>query len=414
MAKKQMMLVPSYMRQFRCIGSDCEDTCCAGWKVDLDRETYKKYNVIREPELKKVVDKSVTRVRSNPTNERFAKIKIDQNNNSCPFLSAERLCSLQLHYGESYLSNTCASFPRVTNFVNDVMERSATMSCPEAARLALLNKDGIEFDEIEEEVLGKSLLHKRLTFSSPATKTKPEQFFWEIRIFTIQILQNRKYSVADRLVLLGMFYQKLNECIETKQLHMIEETIATFAVWIEDNALAETLRDIPSNTAIQMELLKELADERFFAGINSQRYFDSFATFLSGIEYTLTDPVEEIAIRYQDAYENYYKPFMQDKEYILENYLVNYVYKNLLPFGTYKTVYDEFVMLVLHYALIKMNLIGISRFYKEEFSIDHIITLIQSFSKTVEHNNVYLNHAHKLLVQNGYTTMAYMAILIKN
>lgn len=412
MARKQMMLVPSYMRQFRCIGSDCEDTCCAGWKVEVDKETYKKYTRIRQPELKKIVDKKVTRIRSNPTEQRYAKIKADQDH-VCPFLDASKLCSIQVNYGESYLSTLCSSFPRVANRVNGVLELSATMSCPEAARLSLLNEDGIEFDELEEES-NQTFLYRTLDFDTSTNKSKPESFFWEIRIFSIRILQNRSYSLSDRLVLLGFFYQKINECVENNELDRIEGIITSFSLWLEDGTFAETLRDIPINTAIQMELLKELADERFFKGISNPRYFDSFAKFLRGIEYTLTDPVEDIAARYKDAYENHYEPFMKDKEYILENYLVNYVFKNLLPFGSYHTLFDNYVMLVLHFALIKMNLIGMARFYRSEFSVDHIITLIQSFSKTVEHHKVYLDHAYKLLAQNGYTTMAYMAILIKN
>ena len=37
------MLVPQYVRKFACIGGACEDTCCQGWRVPIDKETYKKY-----------------------------------------------------------------------------------------------------------------------------------------------------------------------------------------------------------------------------------------------------------------------------------------------------------------------------------------------------------------------------------
>ncbi|MDF2652671.1 MAG: lysine-N-methylase [Paenibacillus sp.] len=410
--KKKVVLVPSYMRTFSCIGSACEDTCCAGWKVELDKETYKKYTTIRDFELKRVIDKNVTRNRSNPTEQSYAKIK-PVADNICPFLSEERLCSMQLKKGEEYLSTVCSTYPRITNMVNGVVERSATMSCPEAARLALLNPEGIEFDEIEDELSGKINVSKVMNLNE-SIKSKLEHYFWELRIFTIQVLQNRSYSIADRLVILGFFYQKLAEIVREDQIDSIEQTIANYMTFVEDGSFKAALSEIPSNTAIQMELLKELADERFFAGINSTRYYNCFSVFLSGIEYTLTDPIEDIAKRYQDAYANFYSPFMKDHEYILENYLVNYVYKNMFPLSGSKDVFEEYIRMVLHFALIKMNLIGMARYYKEYFSVEQVIVLIQSFSKTVEHNQVYLNHAYKLLAQNGYTTMAYMAVLIKN
>ena len=34
---------PKSFDQFRCIGADCEDTCCVGWGIVVDQETYEKY-----------------------------------------------------------------------------------------------------------------------------------------------------------------------------------------------------------------------------------------------------------------------------------------------------------------------------------------------------------------------------------
>ncbi|MFP3632204.1 flagellin lysine-N-methylase, partial [Burkholderia sp. SIMBA_045] len=69
---------------------------------------------------------------------------------SCPFLNEEKLCSIQLKLGEDFLSHTCKTYPRVTQTVDDVVELSATLSCPEAARLALLNPNKMQFNRNEE------------------------------------------------------------------------------------------------------------------------------------------------------------------------------------------------------------------------------------------------------------------------
>src|ERR1700721_2586267 len=34
---------PQCFDRFRCTGADCEDTCCAGWGLPVDQETYEKY-----------------------------------------------------------------------------------------------------------------------------------------------------------------------------------------------------------------------------------------------------------------------------------------------------------------------------------------------------------------------------------
>ena len=34
---------PDYYPKFSCIAGRCEDTCCAGWQIMIDKESLKKY-----------------------------------------------------------------------------------------------------------------------------------------------------------------------------------------------------------------------------------------------------------------------------------------------------------------------------------------------------------------------------------
>ncbi|MFC3772837.1 flagellin lysine-N-methylase [Paenibacillus sp. GCM10012303] len=408
--KRVKHLYPLYMDKFQCIGSECEDTCCSGWQVSIDRSTYKKYNKVSDPVLRRLLENSLKRNRVDPSDGYFASIKLNEQNR-CPLLTEDRRCGVQLRLGEQYLSNVCASYPRGANVVNNVFELSGTISCPEMARLVLLNPEGIDFTEQNRELDNRINVGKILRTNEATVPI--ERFFWELRIFTIQILQNRNYDLSDRLILLGMFVQKVQEYIEEGN-GGIAELIARYSALIDNFGLKESLQDIPTNTVIQMELLKELADERYKIGVSSQRYFECYAAFLHGIEYNLEDTTEDIASRYKEGYEKYYQPFMKQHGYILENYLVNYVYKSLFPCGKFTNIFDEFVMLALHYALIKMHLIGIARYAKEQFSVDFVIKFMQSFSKTVEHNNMFFSNAYSLLEKHNYKTMAYMAIMIRN
>jgi lysine-N-methylase len=45
------VLQPRHFDAFRCIGSACEDTCCVGWLVHVDKPTYEKYRNCSEPEF---------------------------------------------------------------------------------------------------------------------------------------------------------------------------------------------------------------------------------------------------------------------------------------------------------------------------------------------------------------------------
>jgi lysine-N-methylase len=400
------------MHSFRCIGSNCEDCCCIGWQVNIDHSTYKKYQRVREEELRPDLDKYVGRIRSQASEINYAKFRLNDDPR-CPFLNEGRLCRIQLKLGESYLSDVCRTYPRINNMVNDALERSAEMSCPETARLALLNPEPMEFDEIDEVMEIRYMITKQLHTHKSAAANRPERYFVELRAFTIQVLQYRLLSLTERLIILGMFYRKALELIEDAGADEIPRLIASYTNLIESGTLQEELAVIPVQVALQMELLKELTDERIFRGVNNPRYLECFNEFLYGLQFTAEATVEEVAGRYQEAETKYYRPFMDQRQYILENYLVNHVFKNLFPFSSEQNIFDNYVMLVVHYALIKMHLIGLAAFY-QGLSDELVIKLIQSFAKIVEHNKQYLKQIFDLLKQNDYTTMAYMAILIKN
>ncbi|MDH6371026.1 lysine-N-methylase [Paenibacillus sp. PastF-3] len=412
--KKRVVLVPEYLERFSCIGSDCEDTCCVGWRVDIDKKTYKKYKNVNDREMKPLLNKHIKRRRSNALEINYAKIVMDSNT-ACPLLNEEKLCSIQKTLGEDYLSNVCSTYPRTTNQVNETLEKSATLSCPEVARLVLLNPNGIQFNEIEESIDVRNFMNMQINTNREISSTKIDSYFWDLRIFTIQVLQNRSYSISHRLIILGMFYQKIQGYHLEGRLDDIPQQISSYSSLIEDGSFHDALAGITTSTTIQMQLLKELTDIRVNKGVQSFRYIECFGELLEGIQYTNDSTVEEITKRYQLAYSEYYAPFMTPNEYILENYLVNYVYKNLFPStNTITDVFDSYILLVVHFSLIKLHLIGMAGHHKEDFGVNHVIKLVQSFAKTVEHDSLYLDRVIELLKRNEYTSMAYMAILINN
>lgn len=413
MSRNRPLLIPQYMRRFKCIGSQCEDNCCFGfWRVSIDHDTYRKYRRITDTELRQELDSCIKRNRSQSSERNYARIKMDPGK-ACPFLNEESLCRIQLRLGEEFLSDICVTYPRVANLVNNVLEKSATVSCPEAARLALLNPEEMEFDELVEPVETRNIINRQIDTHGLAVAKRAERYFWELRIFTIQVLQNRNYSLAERLIILGMFYHRVQNQIEAGQVEEIPHIIARYTNLIAGDELRAELAAIPAQVTIQMQLMKELADERMVKGVSSRTYLECFAQFLLGVQYTEEATVDEVAARYQEAEATYYRPFMAGHEYILENYLVNYVFKNLFPLGGGKNLFDNYVMMVVHYALIKMHLIGMAAFNRG-LTEEVVIKLIYSFARAVEHNPPYLRHVLRLLKDNGYDTMAYMAILIKN
>ena len=121
--------------------------------------------------------------------------------------------------------------------------------------------------------------------------------------------------------------------------------------------------------------------------------------------------IEKSIELYKKAFSDFYKPFLMDHGYILENYLVNYLFKNTFPYNITK-LFEQYIMLVIHFVLIKLHLIGMSSHY-QMLSTELTVKLIQSLSKAFEHNSNYLDDVQNELHDKQYTTMAHMIVLLK-
>lgn len=398
------ILIPEYLPKFSCIGASCEDTCCAGWKVTVDKTTFQKYRNISKPGIKEELKKYITRERSNPSDSSYGKIKMTENN-VCTMLTEDGWCKIHAELGEDFLCNTCSVYPRTLKEVDNRLEKSLTPSCPEAARLILLNETGIDFI-IDEEQLKKDMLVEARLHSND------KQYFWELRMFTIEMLQNRKQSLDVRLIVIGMFFQKISELPIKDWSIQLEPIMTRYKNILNDDEQIELLLNLPENLSFQMNMAKELVSYRLMGGISSQRYLDCVNDMINSLQLNDETDINDSIVLYKRFYIEYYVPFMREYEYILENYAVNYVFKNLFPFDQ-PNLFESFVMLSVNISIIKLHLIGMAGHHKG-LTTELVIKLIQSYAKTIEHNVSYLQNVREMLNESGYSTMAHMIVLLKS
>ncbi|EEG76544.1 flagellin lysine-N-methylase [Dethiobacter alkaliphilus] len=410
--RKRIILQPEYLKNFHCIGSDCEDSCCIGWRVDLDKKTYLAYKKLNQPELRLTIEKMVNRKHNDKSNACYGKIKMDRNG-KCPFLNKENLCKIYIFAGEEYLSNTCTFYPRDVKKIDGAFERSATPSCPEIVRLGILSLEGISFEQVEENAEETIQIHGTFDTQGHLFLNKPQRFFWEIRMFSLCLLQNRDYSLAERLVILGIVYKKIEVIQLEGRVRDIPLMLETMNSMIEAGNFKSELAKIPIESEVQMQVAKTIANHKFSLGISSKRYMECLKETFQGIGFVETDDIEQVKDKYDRNYQEFLRPYLKEKEHILENYLVNEFFKEMMPFGSYQSIWDSYIFLCLLYAMIKFHMIGMAGYHKE-LNDELVIKIIQSFTKVVLHNNQYIQQIIKLLKDSGYDTLAYMSILVKN
>jgi lysine-N-methylase len=116
--------------EFVCTTDRCEDTCCKHWSMQMDSATYQKYQTTA-PELLDAVE---------VVGEGEYIMRKDPVSTYCVRYDGGK-CGIHTSYGESYLGDACHFYPRVTRSLGDQLLMTATMSCPEVARIALFSDD---------------------------------------------------------------------------------------------------------------------------------------------------------------------------------------------------------------------------------------------------------------------------------
>ena len=417
------LLQPTQYDDFHCIGADCEDTCCDGWGITVDRLTYAKYQECPDAELRPALQRLVTISPSNTGDDDYAAFKLTETH--CPFLSGG-LCSIQSKLGEDYLSNTCATYPRIMNLVGGTLERTLDLSCPEAARVILLHPASLEFLEATDSRPAFRIGNPSVPDSPDSNHDGAHPHFYETRNLVEFILRDPSHLIWQRLLILGHFCDKLNETLMLQDDANTVNLVQSYRLAVQNHSFDDLLRKTPPNPTTQLLVILELIVSRITTDFTGRHFLDCYREFMEGLEWTQESGLTEITSRYAEAFSSYFTPLMALHPFLQERYLVNYVYKNLFPFGRLETnrrsglhhirnsVSIQCVLLVAYYAIIRTVLIGMARFHKSAFGIGQAIKLIHSCTKAFQHSTTFPLRAIEILNRNGLQSAASTVLLVRD
>lgn len=162
--------VPNYYKEFSCIAGECRHSCCIGWEIDIDADTYGMYTGI-EGELGERLKKSI----SCEGEPHFILGKDER----CPFLNSKGLCDIITECGEGALCDICADHPRFRNFYSDRTEIGLGLCCEAAAALILgfdkpfgievIEDDGEDMKPYEDEIAIRAAFEKAVAIAQDRT-----------------------------------------------------------------------------------------------------------------------------------------------------------------------------------------------------------------------------------------------------
>ncbi len=235
---------PDYYKDFQCTADQCEDTCCAGWKIVIDKESINKYKKIRG-KFKWRMLRSVNW---------FDKTFRQDKEKRCAFLGDNNLCDLLLAQGEESLCKTCRQYPRHTEEFEGVREITLSVSCPEVARILMERMTPVTFITHEEEGDEEYEDFDPFLFS----------ILEDAREKMTRILQNRALSIRTRVIMLLQMAGEIQEKIDDEDMFACFDVIEGYGreekVEGESESLKGTLQNKMSAEGIVAKTLaiKEL------------------------------------------------------------------------------------------------------------------------------------------------------------
>lgn len=353
MKETHEFLMPDYYPGFSCKMGDCRRACCDGWPVSISMKNYfSLLGVTCDPPLRRKLDVCM-HLCQQPTEEEYARFEPDWQGR-CPLHMADGRCAIHAQLGEDTLPDVCNLFPRGVRCEEGLYEISCANSCERTLELLLDRREPLTF------------ITKTLTTDVPPQAPRSE--FFEtldrgqtIRLSLIYLMQDRRFSIPERLIRLGRVLETLDPLLIHKDAARVDELLASqYAPLLEDcegapgehlfdvtrSSLSDRLRDglnvIESLTARLDSRSSSIREE----GESALSYF------------TDPDAPGTPLDRYMAADQSFNAAF-PEWECFFEHMLVNHMFFMIFPFEDRPlSLSDECVALCAVYALLRFLTLG--------------------------------------------------------
>ncbi len=198
-------LRPAYYDDFRCLAEDCKISCCKGWNITFSKKDY--LSLKRQegsPDLNTRMDTGLRRIRKGRLADQFYG-EFNMDSGVCPLLREDGLCQLQREKEHEALPRVCRTYPRAESYlISGCLERSLSPSCEGVLNLLWDLPEGIEF---RSDALPRDQ-HKNVNL---AADSPMPLWFSVVRNWCVDLLQNRRFSLPQRIWLMGLGLKELGE-----------------------------------------------------------------------------------------------------------------------------------------------------------------------------------------------------------
>lgn len=381
--------VPDYLKEFKCIASQCEDTCCAGWEVVIDEDSYKKYKKAKGEFGKRLRSEIIYR-----EGENIFTLKGD----NCAFLNENKMCDLYIELGEDSLCYTCKMYPRHIEEFGSLREIGISLSCPEAARLILRHNKKVEFEvsEIQEEITSYNDIDALLFMN-----------LLQCRKVIFHILQNRNIKLEHRISTVLKFTDEVQERIDEENLMGIKPVMEKYLDKDFIKNFINSLDKYKDKKMVKYHNIEELF--KVFKELKHINPNDSL-----GLEEVLrcfwqSNGEEQFYLDKHKGFNQYY----EDNMYKFENLLVYFIFRYFM-----KAVFDCDVAAKVNTAVVSYLMIKelfVFRWAQNgELTAEDAVNIMHMYSKDIEHLEENIETLAELFKINPVFKLEELLIMVMN
>ena len=378
---------PEYVSKFKCDGQKCSAKCCRNWAITIDKETYEQYSNIK-PES---AAEEITRHIAKRDGDNEYVVILDKNSN-CPLLTEDNWCSIQKKYGADFLSVTCATYPRKIKKSGNFYECALTLTCPVVAEMVLLADEPLKFEEIETSTPLNSKIGVELAPFAPSTF----KFVTDMQMAAITILQERNLTIDQRLMMLGLYLDRLceltdNRSIKDYELMQLNEFYKNSNFLQEQSAQFSAVLNFDAHEHIKLllGLLETLYGVGNIVGVKEAEIIRSITATLN----LKPDKDNQISVNSivptYNALNEDRKNFVQKFSTIFENYLVNEFFFGTYPFKFKVKINLNYGVFVITYKM--LELVTFSMANVNSASREDLISQIMWYVTKLDHNQSFFN-----------------------
>lgn len=384
------VLVPAYVKQFRCLGGECPDTCCVGWDIVIDSRSLERYRSLASPFWQAKLDDALTVVGDK------SYICRGSSGLPCPMYSADGLCAVHRELGEEALFDVCHTYPRNSFKFGERFEQSLSLSCPEAARLALATDDAFEFAS------AALTLKPAMVYDVTPVAGFPLEAMDEVRTLVLQLFRSEGLDNSERLVALGLLCNRLDRLVAESRQQEVGEVLSWLVSLLESGQLKAFVAARERQPLLGASVFAMLIGNAEGKGKSAyqQEVLDWMRDGLG-----LGAAVMPTALALSESLPRglaVMAPAAVLQEEVLTRFLLNEAFRCVFPWGQGASLAKAFRYLLLLFGGLRLTQLAVAAALGNPPDRAQLIRVTQVFCRVFANDPQFAERADRLLVGAGY------------